>query len=201
YATLSHCWGKRNAADQMIKTLSSNIDRRMVGIDWQELPQLFQDAIEVARALGCKYIWIDALCIIQDEDQDWITKRACETFQVVGLDDKNCKVSVRHSFDRAHHHLHGQSEHKRVEEPLLDRAWVFQERLLSRRTIHITTSEILWECRNCYLCECGMNISINPQIDRDVALAGIAQHIHEATGFTYLAGLWLEDLPRSLYWT
>lgn len=36
--------------------------------------------------------------------------------------------------------------------------------------------------------------------DRLPALAGLATHFHERTGYTYLAGLWREELPLSLLW-
>ncbi|KAL1645186.1 hypothetical protein SLS58_003891 [Diplodia intermedia] len=39
--------------------------------------------------------------------------------------------------------------------PLLQRGWVFQERLLSRRSLHCTASELVWECRERTWCECG----------------------------------------------
>jgi hypothetical protein len=37
--------------------------------------------------------------------------------------------------------------------PLLERGWVFQERLLSARAIHFTTNELMWECREVITCE------------------------------------------------
>ena len=48
------------------KTLSS----RMRGMRLDEMPQTFQDAVVAARILGIQYIWIDALCIIQDDQKD-----------------------------------------------------------------------------------------------------------------------------------
>lgn len=71
YATLSHCWGTKEAASSLAKTLSTNIQQHMVAIRRDELPQVFRDAIDVARALNCDYIWIDSLCIIQDSPEDW----------------------------------------------------------------------------------------------------------------------------------
>jgi hypothetical protein len=41
------------------------------------------------------------------------------------------------------------------ETPLLRRAWPYVERLLSRRVIHFTKSEMIFECREGYQCECG----------------------------------------------
>lgn len=67
YATLSHCWGKK----QFIKTVSSNVDSFQKCIPFEGLPRTFQDAISIARELGIKYIWIDSLCIIQDSIADW----------------------------------------------------------------------------------------------------------------------------------
>lgn len=41
------------------------------GLTISDLPQTLQDAITVTRALGQRYVWIDALCIIQDSPDDW----------------------------------------------------------------------------------------------------------------------------------
>lgn len=41
------------------------------GISEQDMPATFIDAIFVARKLGIQYLWIDALCIIQDDLSDW----------------------------------------------------------------------------------------------------------------------------------
>jgi hypothetical protein len=41
------------------------------GIDWSDLSQTFKDAITLTRRLGHKYIWIDSLCIIQEDENDW----------------------------------------------------------------------------------------------------------------------------------
>jgi hypothetical protein len=38
--------------------------------------------------------------------------------------------------------------------PLLSRAWLYQERRLSRRFLHFTQKEIIWECREVSTCEC-----------------------------------------------
>lgn len=48
-------------------TLSGHIDK----IPWVTLPKTFRDAIEVTRNIGIKYIWIDSLCIVQDDEEDW----------------------------------------------------------------------------------------------------------------------------------
>jgi hypothetical protein len=70
YTALSHCWGKQQVITTTLATLSS----RKEGIPWKELSKTFQDAICITRKLGYGYIWIDSLCIIQNDHLDWETE-------------------------------------------------------------------------------------------------------------------------------
>ncbi|KAK7749117.1 hypothetical protein SLS62_008404 [Diatrype stigma] len=72
YVALSYCWGDGNR----FRATRSNISELLQGIDEEELPATIRDAIEVTRYLGLRYLWIDALCIIQDDMQDWIRESA-----------------------------------------------------------------------------------------------------------------------------
>jgi hypothetical protein len=45
----------------------------LVEIPWKELPKSFQDAISIARCLQFKYLWIDSICIIQNDPLNWKT--------------------------------------------------------------------------------------------------------------------------------
>lgn len=67
YATLSHCWGKAH----VIQTTKETLGLRMQGIEWDHLPKTFQDAITIVRALDIRFLWIDSLCIVQDDILDW----------------------------------------------------------------------------------------------------------------------------------
>ncbi|KAL2073379.1 hypothetical protein VTL71DRAFT_10703 [Oculimacula yallundae] len=67
YAALSHCWGK----SPVIQTHRSTFEARILDIPWNDLPKTFQDAVTTTRLLGLKYLWIDSLCIIQDDAEDW----------------------------------------------------------------------------------------------------------------------------------
>jgi hypothetical protein len=40
------------------------------------LPNTFADAVQLTRGLGLKYLWIDSLCIIQDDPDDWARESA-----------------------------------------------------------------------------------------------------------------------------
>ena len=70
YICLSYCWGP----SEFISTTRDNISSHKEGIQLQSLPQTFQDAIFVTKALNVRYIWIDSLCIIQNDDRDWTTQ-------------------------------------------------------------------------------------------------------------------------------
>lgn len=112
---------------------------------------------------------------------------------------------------------------------LLRRAWVFQERVLSHRFVHFTSNEIFWECRESTWCECNsrslawsshrmsprtlgeqdwqsithqyIKTQLTFEKDRLPALAGVAQRYSELRGgWTYLAGLWKEQLLSDLTW-
>ena len=64
YATLSYCWG--NDMPQECMTTQGNLHARRELLETDFLPQTLKDAIKVVRQLGIRYLWIDALCILQD---------------------------------------------------------------------------------------------------------------------------------------
>jgi hypothetical protein len=67
YAALSHCWGPPEK--RPLITTKGNLSQHRVQID--HFPKTFQDAFVITRALGLQYIWIDSLCIVQDDEEDW----------------------------------------------------------------------------------------------------------------------------------
>ncbi|GKT76465.1 heterokaryon incompatibility protein [Colletotrichum tofieldiae] len=84
YMTLSHCWGKEKFVQLTAVKLTDFITN---GIPWKSpydhngveasphndihSNKNFLDAIEITRKLGIRYIWIDSICIIQDNEEDW----------------------------------------------------------------------------------------------------------------------------------
>ncbi|KAF2147536.1 uncharacterized protein K452DRAFT_8644 [Aplosporella prunicola CBS 121167] len=75
YIALSHCWGDYEAHKPLTTTTKTLKDRQRA-IPLDSLPQTFKDAILVARWLGIEYLWIDSLCIIQDDANDWARESA-----------------------------------------------------------------------------------------------------------------------------
>lgn len=71
YAALSYCWGSLPTSRHALKTENKTVEKHCSGIPLKTMPQGFQDMVKVTRALQIDYIWIDCLCIIQDDDIDW----------------------------------------------------------------------------------------------------------------------------------
>ncbi|KAH7303524.1 heterokaryon incompatibility protein-domain-containing protein [Stachybotrys elegans] len=67
YVALSYCWGN----SQSLTTTKESIHSRIQQIPMTTLPKTLQDAVTVTRKLRIRYLWIDALCIIQDSREDW----------------------------------------------------------------------------------------------------------------------------------
>ncbi|KAF1830820.1 HET-domain-containing protein [Decorospora gaudefroyi] len=112
---------------------------------------------------------------------------------------------------------------------LSTRGWVFQERVLSPRTLHFSEAETGWECQSVISCECsatstrrkrttsllkkalsGMpwtkvieeytRLDFTVAEDRLVALSGLAEAQYNVQQDDYFAGLWKRDFKRQLLW-
>jgi hypothetical protein len=162
YLALSYCWGNAEITKTTINNLNSHKNAIMFG----SLSRVFQDAIKTTRALGYRYIWIDALCIIQDSTEDWDREAACmaeiyanasitlsaavsksaddglflprQSSKAVRLTDQRYSVTAT-SFSNF--------EEDVLSGALSRRGWTLQERLLSRRIIHFGQDQLHWECQ------------------------------------------------------
>lgn len=169
YATLSHCWG----FVQPLTTARDTISQRLQGIELEDLPNTFKDAVLVTRKLGIRYLWIDSLCIIQGDQKDWemessrmadvysnayvnlaasssrdnrggLFREGRARYLEIKREDESSgdyQAFIRLGLEAAHRsslHLWIHS----LSTPLLDRAWVYQERMLSKRFVQFTSSEL-----------------------------------------------------------
>lgn len=175
YLSLSHCWGSA----RLLKLKFKNIELMKAGISLGALPKTFRDAVLITRKLGVQYVWIDALCIIQDSVEDWrkevvtmgnVYKNAlCNIAATGALDssigcfwDRNpllvqpCKLDFTWElpFKGSYYCVDGSLWPKNIgEAPLNHRAWVTQERILSPRVLHFGMQQIFWECLEVEACE------------------------------------------------
>jgi len=68
YVTLSHRWDDETESSS---TTAENYEARISQISYETLPKIFCDAIDIAKRLGIRYVWIDSICIIQKDQRDW----------------------------------------------------------------------------------------------------------------------------------
>lgn len=69
YAALSYCWGSPANGPIQPCTTKGNLQARKVGVT--EITPVLRDTIRVCRSLSLRYLWVDALCIVQDDTADW----------------------------------------------------------------------------------------------------------------------------------
>lgn len=67
YLSLSHCWG----ATKFLTTTRANLSSFELMLPIDRLSSTFKDAFFATVNLGFQYIWIDSLCIVQDDPEDW----------------------------------------------------------------------------------------------------------------------------------
>jgi Heterokaryon incompatibility protein (HET) len=66
YTALSYCWG----GPQSITTTKATLSAHLISLSFKTLPRTIQDAVKTTQNLGIRFLWVDALCIIQDCDVD-----------------------------------------------------------------------------------------------------------------------------------
>lgn len=69
HVALSYCWG--SPAGPKCTTTTLNLSSRLLDIPFGELPLTIADAVKITRQLGKQFLWVDALCIIQGDKDDW----------------------------------------------------------------------------------------------------------------------------------
>lgn len=164
YIALSYCWGGRQALTTTLET----IDRNTKALDVSSLPRTLYDAVLTTRRMGFEYLWVDALCIIQDsnEDRTWEIGRMGDVYKNATLTIVAASSStVAGGFlnprpspedfllplatlngDIGTISLTPKEYGLQPREPLYSRAWALQEFLLSPRLLIFGTREVIWQC-------------------------------------------------------
>jgi hypothetical protein len=169
YIALSYCWGS-SEDDRQIMTTQATLHQHLIRFSFQSLPKTIQDAITVTRRLSIKYLWVDALCIIQDSaidkqeqihimgdiyanayltisatsatgcGQGFLEPRRNDTFAVPYRGPDGRISNV--FFSRVIRTY----EREQIEEPLNQRAWTLQETMLSKRVVFFGSIQPYWKC-------------------------------------------------------
>lgn len=173
YIALSYRWPEDFPVEA--KSNRDNVRQQMRGLNTSKLPQIFNDVFQVAVGMGISYVWIDSLCIVQDDPEDWNREAALmvQVYRHAQFTVAAALPPTKPDLGLFRHHdpsdvpsvtLFGLPDPensgmgqdvvvmKLQEEaykgnPLVSRGWCFQERETSRRVVHYTETQVLWECR------------------------------------------------------
>jgi hypothetical protein len=168
YVALSYSWGDAGSRIFKFKTASEATFKK--GIALSKLARTHRQAIQVARELGYRYIWIDALCIRQDDMKDWadqallvpeIYNNADLTIVAGRSSDARhgfldigssptvgpCQVRYRCAEGNEEANCWLNLPRDRSIGPTTERAWCYQESLMARRMIIYGEQQLLFRCR------------------------------------------------------
>jgi hypothetical protein len=171
YVALSYVWGqisgtielkKKNFRQLRLKN-SLKLPSHLLCI-----PRTILDAITLTGAMGLRYLWVDRLCIIQDEPthlteqlQQMASIYANSYFTIIAADGYDANYGLRgvdsHSSPRSYEEMSFEftTNFKMIQKPEPEsreafwhtRAWTFQERAVSPRNLVFTHNTVYWQCR------------------------------------------------------
>ena len=222
YACLSYCWG----GPQPMKLTRANLAQFQATIPFSSLPYSLQDAMWWTRQLGLRYLWIDALCIIQDDEIDkareitdmtMIYMRAFITLYAAKA--RTCHSGFRQPsvpynfqwdpFTRAEIAFPCQNgaglgtliaQPTRVynssDEWLNSRGWALQENLLSERLLTFGSWQMYWTCQSANFVNGGHMKSFSAPPMRLSEIVFMAAHVQPPNKRAPVYALWLDIVEQ-----
>jgi len=179
YVALSYVWGK--AAHDSLRADRSNLAAISLpgalheGFDGKRISRTVADAMRFVRELGYRYLWVDALCILQDSIEEkrrlihgmgHIYENAiCTIVEAAGADADaglhGIRPRVSLPYEKVSHVAgQGSSCAMAMARPSLadalrkshwhSRGWTYQEICLSPRSFCFTPNEVFFSCEHCH---------------------------------------------------
>lgn len=175
YTALSYCWGSPDDEQvQRGRTTDGNFaSRHSQPFPVAELPATIRDAITMTRGCGLQYIWVDSVCIIQGNVDDWFTEanrmhevyaNAYFTICAASVDSASAglfhtRQAWKYSIEPCKLATQQISLRSSSFKELIDgstwssRAWTLQEEYLSPRIMYWTPQRMYWSCSRCFITE------------------------------------------------
>ncbi|KAI1027142.1 hypothetical protein LB504_007924 [Fusarium proliferatum] len=168
YIALSYVWGavsnfRLTKANRTALLMSGSLTKV-----FEMLPNTIKDAITLTRRLGCRYLWVDALCLLQNDPKDLepgvnvmdlIYERAWLTVVAACGHDANARLpgvqeGTRDSSWNTSQVVPGVQmgivtglDGLLKQSVYHSRAWTFQEQVLSRRVLYFIDNKVFYRCR------------------------------------------------------
>lgn len=172
YATMSHCWG-RGMSMALTKETYTSYHKQL---PLQSIPRKFVQAMRATTELGLRYLWIDALCIVQDYDSECESEVAKmhhiyqrSQFNIAAASASSWEYPLWDTWDRRSadvlmidpdwatlkFYCVGEDLwlNNILRSPLLKRGWVLQEITLAPRNLYFGKNQMFWECASLQACE------------------------------------------------
>lgn len=201
YTILSYCWG----GPQQFITTTDVVESRRAGFKTYQLPKTLQDAVKLTKSLGLEYLWIDALCILQDSPDDkeielpkmpsyyrnsYLTICASGKSSYTGFlapktgvqcEDHPSTDVPKDLLSMPYYGPNGkvddvffreENPYCLSDEPVSQRAWTYQERILSPRVLTYG-GRLMWQCTTTQKSDGGVqDWSFDPRsvCDREIKL-------------------------------
>lgn len=163
FAALSYLWG----TSSNFKCLRENLAGLQNGQKLEILDKNISQAMQLTLDIGIEYIWIDRLCIIQDDPADrdaelaqmgsiYSTAQLTLALHIEPSSDRSLLETLlsriqeldprdRYSTDTTVVGLPISPRNEIAWGSISRRAWCFQERLLAKRVAHIKSNTVVWE--------------------------------------------------------
>lgn len=169
FVALSYVWGTERRPSWIQTTLSTIDELEVEGaLDSSRLPQTVEDAIRACEKLGEHYLWVDQLCIVQDDldNKEHHIGRMGSVYALAKLVIVDCTgTSMNHGLggmsrerymppdttivDGMRFHFATDDRRKILQGSTWDsRGWTFQEAVLARRKLYFTKTQMCFECKH-----------------------------------------------------
>ncbi|KAI1774699.1 heterokaryon incompatibility protein-domain-containing protein [Hypoxylon cercidicola] len=189
YVALSYVWSLASsepssaAACLELRTDNWNELSKAGSLSLLDLPDVVADAVRLCTSLGEQYLWVDRLCILQNDPtsrgaqiqaMDQIYELASFTIVAAGADDgtfglrgtvgrprpKTSRSTLHTEASTISREERRQNDsegpmHLVEESPWSRRGWTFQEQVLSRRLVFMTSTRVLVQCAKALAVETG----------------------------------------------
>ncbi|KAJ3523374.1 hypothetical protein NM208_g12478 [Fusarium decemcellulare] len=168
YVALSYVWGAVSNFRLTKANRPALLTPRSLNRVSDMLPNTIKDAIVFVRRLGCRYLWVDALCLLQNDAEDLelgvdvmdlIYERAWLTVVASCGHDANARLpGVQEGTRKGSHNTFEITPGVEMgvvtgldgllKSSVYDsRAWTFQEQVLSRRVLYFIDNKVFYRCR------------------------------------------------------
>jgi hypothetical protein len=167
YLTLSYVWGSTVNFELRLENRDELSQERSLEHRWKEIPQTIRDSILLTENLGFRYLWVDSLCITQDDEENklndinqMVSIYSCAAITIVAADGSNASHGLRGTGESPRHKapqeiLNMTPCHQvavthnpnMMQKAYFRRGWTFQEYQLSPHLLVFLDDKVSWKCR------------------------------------------------------